>query len=161
MLKLHVPWEKEGWNFYGIVLFSGNQVVDQVGKVGGALRAEVVLGPLEVAGEVVARSGTLPRLGLDASLALWEIDFYGEASLGEGTPNGLPQWDMLTPPDWQATPPSIGDLRVLPAGLRAAGHGRRLLDLEVRRPPHPHRRAPSTSTTRSATPTRPSIPGSS
>lgn len=108
MLKLHVPWEKNGWNFYGIVLFSGNQVVDQVGKVGGALRAEVVLGPLEVAAEVVARSGTLPRLGLEASWALWELDFYGNASLGRGTPNGLPQWNMLAPPDWQASPPSVG-----------------------------------------------------
>ena len=26
----------------------------------------------------VARSGTLPRVGVDASFALWEIDFYGE-----------------------------------------------------------------------------------
>jgi hypothetical protein len=108
MLKLQVPWEKAGWNFYAFALFSGNEVVDQLGKVGGALRAEVVLGPLELAAELVARSGTLPRLGLDASFALWEIDFYGEASLGRGTPSGLPQWTMLTPPDWQATPPSPG-----------------------------------------------------
>jgi hypothetical protein len=108
MLKLHVPWEKAGWNFYGFLLLSGNQTVDQVGKIGGALRAEVVLGSLEVAAEVVARAGTLPRLGLDASWAIWEIDFYGEASLGNGTPYGLPQWRMLTPPDWQATPPYPG-----------------------------------------------------
>ena len=105
MLKLHVPWEKAGWNFYAIALFSGNQVVDQLGKVGGALRAEVVLGPVEVAGEIVVRAGTLPRLGLEASWALWELDFYGNASLGKGTPNGLPQWNMITPPDWQALPP--------------------------------------------------------
>jgi hypothetical protein len=108
MLKLHAPWEKAGWNFYAIALFSGNQVVDQIGKVGGALRAEVVLGPLEVAGEIVARSGTLPRLGLEASWAIWELDFYGNASLGKGTPNGLPQWNMLVPPDWQSVPPSPG-----------------------------------------------------
>jgi hypothetical protein len=108
MLKLHVPWEKTGWNFYAIGLFSGNQVVDQLGKVGGALRAEVVLGPLEVAGEIVARSGTLPRLGLEASWALWELDFYGNASLGRGTPTGLPQWNMLTPPDWKAVPVVVG-----------------------------------------------------
>jgi hypothetical protein len=57
---------------------------------------------------VVARSGTSPRLGLDASFALWEIDFYGEASLGSGTPNGLPQWNMLQSPDWQAKPPFEG-----------------------------------------------------
>jgi hypothetical protein len=109
MLKLHVPWEKAGWNFYAIALFSGNQVVDQIGKVGGALRAEVVIGPLEVAGEIVARSGTLPRLGLEASWALWELDFYGNASLGKGTPNGLPQWNMLLPPDWQADPIRYGE----------------------------------------------------
>jgi hypothetical protein len=108
MLKLHAPWEKAGWNFYGIVLFSGNQVVDQVGKVGAALRAEVVLGPLEVAGEIVVRSGTLPRLGLEASWAVWELDFYGNASLGRGTPDGLPQWNVVTPPDWQADPPVTG-----------------------------------------------------
>ncbi len=108
MLKLHVPWEKAGWNFYGILLFSGNQVVDQVGKIGGALRAEVVVGSLEVAGEVVARSGTLPRLGVEATWGIWEIDLYGNASLGKGTPNGLPQWNMLAPPDWQASPPDVG-----------------------------------------------------
>jgi hypothetical protein len=108
MLKLHVPWEKAGWNFYALALFSGNEVVDQLGKVGGAVRAEVVLGSLEVAAEVVVRSGTLPRLGLEATWAVWEIDFYGNASLGRGTPNGLPQWNMLTPPDWQATPPNPG-----------------------------------------------------
>jgi len=117
MLKLHVPWEKAGWNFYAIVLFSGNQVVDQIGKVGGALRAEVVLGPLEVAGEVVVRSGTLPRLGLEASWALWELDFYGNASLGRGTPNGLPQWNMVVPPDWQALPPVIGDYQSYQPGF--------------------------------------------
>jgi hypothetical protein len=38
MLKLHAPWESTGWNFYGILLLSGNEVVDQIGKVGGALR---------------------------------------------------------------------------------------------------------------------------
>ncbi|HET8725231.1 MAG TPA: hypothetical protein VFM53_13630 [Anaeromyxobacteraceae bacterium] len=108
MLKLHAPWEKAGWNFYGFLLLSGNEVVDRIGKVGGALRAEVVLGSLELAGEVVARSGTLPRLGLEASFAVWEIDVYGNASLGRGTPNGLPQWNMTAPPDWQAVPPNPG-----------------------------------------------------
>jgi hypothetical protein len=104
MLKLHIPWEKAGWNFYAIGLFSGNQVVDQIGKVGGALRAEVVLGSLEVAGEIVVRAGTLPRLGVEASWGIWEIDFYGNASLGKGTPNGLPQWNLTAPPDWQTYP---------------------------------------------------------
>jgi hypothetical protein len=117
MLKLHVPWEKAGWNFYAFALFSGNEVVDQLGKVGGALRAEVVLGPLELAAELVARSGTLPRLGLDASFAIWEIDFYGEASLGRGTPNGLPQWTMLAPPDWNAVPPFPGSYQSYQPGF--------------------------------------------
>ena len=108
MLKVHVPWEEKGWNFYGFLLLSGYETVDTIGHVGGALRAEVVLGTLELAGEVVARAGTLPRLGLDASFGLWEIDFYGEASLGRGTPNGLPQWRMTAPPDWTAQPPSTG-----------------------------------------------------
>jgi hypothetical protein len=108
MLKLHVPWEEKGWNFYGFALFSGYETVDRIGKVGGALRAEVVLGTLELAAEVVARSGTLPRLGVDASFGLWEIDFYGEASLGRGTPDGRPQWRMTTPPDFGAQPPVLG-----------------------------------------------------
>ena len=77
-------------------------------------------------------------MGLDASFALWEIDFYGEASLGQGTPNGLPRWNMLAPPDWQVVPPNPGLYSAVPARLRAAGHGGRLLDLEVRRPAHAH-----------------------
>ena len=56
----------------------------------------------------MARSGTLPRLGLEASWAFWELDFYGNASLGKGTPDGLPRWNMLAPPDWQAAPPNPG-----------------------------------------------------
>ena len=117
MLKLHVPWEKAGWNFYGFALFSGYEVVDQLGKIGGALRAEVVLGTLELAAEVVARAGTLPRLGVDASFGLWEIDFYGEASLGRGTADGRPQWRMLTPPDLQAQPPSTGSYQSYQPGF--------------------------------------------
>jgi hypothetical protein len=45
---------------------------------------------------------------VDASFGLWELDFYGEASLGRGTPDGRPQWRMLAPPDFQAVPPATG-----------------------------------------------------
>jgi hypothetical protein len=108
MLKVHVPWEAKGWNFYGFVVYSGTEVLERIGQIGGALRAEVVIETLEVGAEVLARSGTLPRLGVDLSFGLWELDFYAEASLGRGTPDGRPQWRMVAPPDFQAQPPFPG-----------------------------------------------------
>jgi hypothetical protein len=110
MLKVHVPWEARGWNFYGIavvddlgtdagalidasgnpaVTSGGSDPVNRLSRIGGALRAEVVLGPAEVGVSGVAQRGRKPRFGLDLSSALGPIDVYGELALKKGTDSPL------------------------------------------------------------------------
>lgn len=109
MVKLHVPWEARGWNFYGMAVVDdlgtdagavtdnsgtptepgGSKPVDRLSRIGGALRAEVVLGPAEVGASAVAQRGRKPRFGLDVSSALGPLDVYGELSLKKGTDRPL------------------------------------------------------------------------
>ncbi|WP_205525643.1 hypothetical protein [Pyxidicoccus trucidator] len=110
MVKLHVPWEARGWNFYGIAVMDdlgtdagavtdpsggttaqpgGREPVNRISRIGAALRAEVVLGPAEVGASAVAQRGRKPRFGLDLSSALGPIDVYGELALKKGTDRPL------------------------------------------------------------------------
>jgi hypothetical protein len=97
MLKVHVPWEARAWNFYAFAIaeplvpppaLPGLQrppePPNELGAVGGAARAEVVLGGWEVGIDGAAQRGMEPRLGLDASTGIWEIDVRGEVSLRRG-----------------------------------------------------------------------------
>ena len=118
MIKLQVPWEKLGWNLYGVGLFEDTVPDGTLGRVGGALRSEVVLGPAELGAEALFQSGHKPRLGADLSAGLGPIDVYAEASLRKGwetplfraVPNADPAlglegaWEPYQP-DWagQAT----------------------------------------------------------
>jgi hypothetical protein len=85
MVKLHVPWEARGWNFYAIGLLDNAGPASTVGQVGGALRAEIVLGPAELGVSGVLQRGRRPRLGLDASSAVGPFDLYAEAALKTGS----------------------------------------------------------------------------
>ena len=109
MVKLHVPWESRGWNFYGIAVVDdvgtdagavrdpsgstpqepGSEPVNRLSRIGGALRAEVVLGPAEVGASALAQRGRKPRFGLDVSSGLGPIDVYGELGLKKGTDRPL------------------------------------------------------------------------
>jgi len=85
MLKLHVPWEDKGWNFYGIALLDNAGPASTLGRIGGALRAEVVLGEAEMGVSAVLQRGRKPRFGFDVSSALGPIDVYAEAALKKGS----------------------------------------------------------------------------
>jgi hypothetical protein len=121
MVRLHVPWERTGWNFYGVVLLEGANPVSRLGDVGVGARAEVVLGTVEIGvdgvlqrGQGVTQQPILPppllypapatspgpRLGVDFSAGIWELDLYGEAALKWGSE--LPRWRIVTPPDFSA-----------------------------------------------------------
>ncbi|MCP3163895.1 hypothetical protein [Myxococcus qinghaiensis] len=109
MLKVHVPWEATGWNFYGIAVMDdlgtdagalldntggvpragASDPVNRLSRIGGALRAEVVLGPAELGASAVAQRGRKPRFGLDFSSALGPIDVYGELGIKKGTERPL------------------------------------------------------------------------
>ncbi|HLM42999.1 MAG TPA: hypothetical protein VK458_03975, partial [Myxococcaceae bacterium] len=89
MLKVHVPWEARGWNFYAIGLLDNAGPAGTLGQVGGAARAEVVLGPAELGLDAVLQRGRKPRFGLDFSPALGPIDIYGELALRRGSDTPL------------------------------------------------------------------------
>lgn len=126
MLKAHIPWERRGWNFYAMAVAEPLapeprsafyapplSATDQVGAVGGAGRAEVVLGGWEVGIDGAAQRGMNPRLGLDFSTGIWEVDVRGELALRRGTDG--PLWRV---PDPGTVDPAA--LRYRPTGLRTA-----------------------------------------
>jgi hypothetical protein len=84
MVKVHVPVESLGWNFYGVALLDNFGPASQLGQVGGALRAEVLLGPAEVAAGAVFQRGLKPRYALNVSAPLGPLDVYAELALRRG-----------------------------------------------------------------------------
>ncbi|HYQ81064.1 MAG TPA: hypothetical protein VEP68_06170, partial [Anaeromyxobacteraceae bacterium] len=77
-----------------------------LGAVGGAARAEVVLGEWEFGIDGVAQRGMKPRAGLDVSGGLWELDLRGEMAFrtGSDVPALRPGEDVVTIPgypSWQ------------------------------------------------------------
>jgi hypothetical protein len=116
MLKLHVPWEARGWNFYGIAMLDNAGPANALGRIGGALRAEVVLGETELGASAVVQRGRKPRFGFDISSALGPLDVYAEAALTRGT--DLPMYRL--PEGTTLENLFAGDVRVeeyFPSGL--------------------------------------------
>ena len=44
MLKLHVPWEAKGWNFYGVAMLDNAGPASTLGRIGGAVVHHVAVG---------------------------------------------------------------------------------------------------------------------
>lgn len=81
LLKLHLPIESLGWNFYALALFDSASKPEDVG---GALRAEIVLFDAEFGLSAAARKDNPLRLGADVSTALWDLDVRGEVAVQRG-----------------------------------------------------------------------------
>lgn len=81
MLKLHVPWEERGWNFYAYALPESATSTSTTGSIAGAARAEIVLGTFEAGAGVFGRQNSKAKLAADFSAGIWDLDFYGEAAL--------------------------------------------------------------------------------
>jgi hypothetical protein len=101
MVKVHVPWEKRGWNLYGVAMLEDlagdtTQPTNRLGRVGLGGRAEVVLGTAELGLDAIAQDGHHPRYGLDLSAGLGDFDIYSEAALRWG-PDGE-HWVREGPP---------------------------------------------------------------
>jgi hypothetical protein len=79
MLKLHVPWEARGWNFYAYGVTEG--AGPGVGDIAGAARAEVVVGTAEAGIGAMVQRDRRPKLAADLSAGLGPIDVYGELAL--------------------------------------------------------------------------------
>ncbi len=106
MLKLHLPWEKYGWNFYAVGLFEKPTPLQSLipstqnsspafstftlGNLGGAVRAEFVFSTIEIGADFVARGGQRPKYGFDLSAGLDSllkipVDIYAEVALRHGS----------------------------------------------------------------------------
>jgi hypothetical protein len=118
MLKLHVPWEERGWNFYayGVTENAG----PRVGDVAGAARAEIVLGASEIGLGGLFERHHKPRLAADVSFGLWDFDFYGEAALRYGSEIDRLIYAPDAPIPVGATPQQILDARY-PGVYRKSG----------------------------------------
>jgi hypothetical protein len=82
LIKLNIPWEKKGWNFYAVANVTG---VQTPADLGGLVRAELLLGLAEVA----LTAGRAPyagplQLGLDISAGLGIFDLHVESALQHG-----------------------------------------------------------------------------
>jgi hypothetical protein len=99
MVKAHIPWEERGWNFYAFGLVEGAQQISKfdgrpesgsdktstLGQLGGAGRAEVVLGTAELGLDAVVYRGRKPKFGGDLSFGLGDFDLYVDAALRYGS----------------------------------------------------------------------------
>jgi hypothetical protein len=81
MLKLHVPWEVRGWNFYAYALPENADGTQTTSKIAGAARAEIVLGTFEGGLGVFGRQNSKAKFAGDFSFGVWDLDFYGEVAL--------------------------------------------------------------------------------
>lgn len=109
MLKLHMPWEERGWNFYAYALPNGPETASsststfQTGDVAAAARAEVVFGTLEAGAGVFTQRHSKPKLAGDVSFGLWDLDFYGEAALRNASDVDFVSFDQNGIVDMSAT----------------------------------------------------------
>jgi hypothetical protein len=95
MLKVHLPWEKLGWNFYAMALLEDlagdtGRPANRLGRIGGAARAEIVLGPTELGLDAAVQDGHHPRFGVDLSGGLGDFDLHSELALRTGGDD--PHW---------------------------------------------------------------------
>ena len=78
LVKLHLPIESLGWNFYALGVLDK---VTSLDKAGVAARAEFVFSTVEAALTGAYRDGMDPALGLDFSAGIWDFDLMGEIGL--------------------------------------------------------------------------------
>jgi hypothetical protein len=86
-VKVHVPVESLGWNFYAYGLLDGVNVDAsglKLNQLGGAVRAEFVIGPAEIGIGGVWQEGRRQRYAVDVSTAIGPFDVYAEAAFRDG-----------------------------------------------------------------------------
>jgi outer membrane biosynthesis protein TonB len=105
MLKLHVPWEALGWNFYAYGLLEDVDRTATVGQISGAGRAEIVFGTTEVGLGALVHKDRKPKLAVDISTGIWDLDFYGEMALRYGSEIDR----VVVAPDLGAPPMESGE----------------------------------------------------
>ena len=81
LVKVHIPFEAQGANLYGIVNWDSLQ---EMKKTYAALRGEILLGTAELTLSAAAGKGSPTRLATDLSTPLGPLDLRLEASWTQG-----------------------------------------------------------------------------
>jgi len=87
LVKVLVPVGATGTNIYAIAQLEGAAHPDDIG---GALRVEQLLGPVEIALDAYARKDRPDKLGGQVSFPLWLFDLKGEVAVQHGV--SAPTW---------------------------------------------------------------------
>ena len=88
LIKLHLPVESAGLNLYALANLDG---ADSPAKVGGALRAEWLVGHTELSVSGAARTGNPLRLGADLSTGVGPFDLHLEGAVRHD--DSTPSWE--------------------------------------------------------------------
>jgi hypothetical protein len=85
MLKLNVPWEEKGWNFYGFAIAEDPDAgTPTLRQLAGAFRAEVVLAGVELGVDTYLKRDQKPRYGFDVSTGIYDFDVYADVAVRPG-----------------------------------------------------------------------------
>jgi len=99
LLKLHLPLEASGWNFYAIANLENATLLNEIG---GALRAEKLIGSTEITVSAGARRDQPLLLGADISFPAGPFDLRAEVAVSHGDDRtffrGPVGWDPLRIP---------------------------------------------------------------
>ncbi|MCX6131104.1 MAG: hypothetical protein NTX25_18860 [Proteobacteria bacterium] len=99
LLKIHIPNEKLGFNYYAVLQLDDAERNDDIGL---ALRGEFAfLGTGELALSAATRRGKAQRLGLDVSSALGPIDVKLEFALSKNEDRTFYEGGLLTDEEFQ------------------------------------------------------------
>jgi hypothetical protein len=113
MLKLHVPWEQRGWNFYGFGIFEDpDRATNTLSQVAAGARAEIVVAGAEVGLDTFLKDGQRPRYGIDVSTGIWELDVYADIGIRSGEDFQV----VHRVPDPRVTDPDYGKMCVTTPG---------------------------------------------
>lgn len=82
LVRLHLPLETLGWNLYAVATFDDT---DLLKRIGGALRAEILLDTTEITLSAAVRKDGPLRLGMDVSSGLGPFDLRAEGALTHQT----------------------------------------------------------------------------
>ena len=85
MLKLHVPWEDKGWNFYGVAVTEDpTDATASLTQVAAGGRAEIIILGAEVGIDALFKRYQRPRAGIDISTGIGDFDVYADVAIRAG-----------------------------------------------------------------------------
>jgi hypothetical protein len=117
MVKVHLPIEDLNWNFYAFGILENNGGRPDLGTPAGALRAEFVLGQLELGLGVYNRARSRAKFAADVSFGIWDLDVYAELALRDGREidrvRYAPDATLPTPMSLDGVPPQLAQTLAL------------------------------------------------